>query len=107
MNKYLPDNIDDFFSRHLENYSEEPEADVWDEIDKRLSAGKNDKRSGSRITVIGTAAILLFCLGIPFLIKDNFMHYNIVAQNKTTNHISNAYHKSPAIEFNDIIETPI
>ena len=48
MNKYLPDNIDEFFVSHLESYSEEPEEDVWNEIDKRLSAEQNNKRSGYR-----------------------------------------------------------
>jgi len=77
MNKYLPDNIDDFFSGQLKNYSEAPGENAWSEIDKRLPANKTTRRLLPAITGIGTAAMLLFCIVIPFFIKDNFMKANI------------------------------
>ena len=104
MNKYLPDNIDDFFSGQLKNYSEEPEENVWSEIDKRLSENKTTRRLKPAIPVIGIAAMILVCLCMPFLIRDNFMHDNSTAQNKTNNHILNNYNKPPTISFNNITE---
>jgi hypothetical protein len=95
MNKYLPDNIDDFFVSRLKSYSEEPEEGVWNEIDKRLSAHQGNKRFIPGVFVMRAAAILLVYLSIPFLIKDNFMLLNIVTQNKIVNHLSNDYKKIP------------
>src|SRR6478735_4674494 len=82
MNRYLPDNIDDFFSGHLKNYAEEPGENIWSEIDKKLPDNKTTRRLIPAINIIGTAAILLLCIGIPFFIKDNFMKDKTTAANK-------------------------
>ncbi len=103
MNRYLPNNIDDFFSGNLKNYSEEPGEDVWSEIDKRLSDNKTTRRLKPAIPVIGVAAMILVCLCMPFLIRDNFMHDNSMAQNKTNNHTLDNYNE-PSKAFNNAAE---
>src|SRR6478609_6556133 len=89
MNRYLPDNIDDFFSGHLKNYAEEPGENIWSEIDKKLPDNKTTRRLIPPINIIGTAAILLLCIGIPFFIKDNFRKDTITAANKKISAASN------------------
>ena len=95
MNRYLPDNIDEFFSGQLKNYSEEPGESVWNEIDKRLSADQGNKRLTPSVVIMRAAVMLLVYLSIPFLIKDNFIHHNILTQNKIISHLSNDYQKIP------------
>lgn len=104
MNKYLPDNIDDFFSSRLKNYSEEPDQNIWNEIDKKLSVSKKNGNATSRTSISGSIAIILLCLCIPFFIKDNLMHHNSTEQNKTHKHTSDDYNKAPAIVFNNTVE---
>jgi hypothetical protein len=104
MNKYLSDNIDDFFSSRLKNYSEEPDQNIWNEIDKNLSVSKKNGSAIFRTSISGSIAIILFCLCTPFFIKDNLMHHNGTAQNKTHKHTSNDYNKAPAIVFNNTVK---
>ena len=52
MNRYLPDNIDDFFFGQLKNYSEEPEENIWSEIEKKLSDNKITRRLLSAILLL-------------------------------------------------------
>ncbi len=105
MNKYLPDNIDDFFSDHLKDYSEEPEENIWSEIDKRLSDNRNTKRVRPAVPFIGIAVTLLFCLGIPFFIKDNFIKNNTAAENKRISPTSNESSKVTAATLSNTPET--
>src|SRR5207342_3142641 len=79
---------------HLKNYSEEPEENVWSEIDKRLSDNKSTKRIRPAIPFIGIAVMLSFCLSIPFFIKDNFMKNNTAAENKRISPTSNESYKA-------------
>jgi hypothetical protein len=99
MNKYLPDNIDDFFSGQLKNYSEEPGENVWNEIDRRLPGNKNNKRLNPAVHVLSTAAILLFCLGIPFFIKDNFMKNDTTLESKSISSAPNDTQKITAAKL--------
>src|SRR6478609_9400849 len=96
MNRYLPDNIDDFFSGHLKNYAEEPGENIWSEIDKKLPDNKTIRRLIPAIKIIGTAAMLVFCIGIPFFIKDNFMKDKTTAVNKKISAASNEDQKVAA-----------
>jgi hypothetical protein len=104
MNKYLPDNIDDFFSSRLKDYSEKPEENIWNEIDKNLPNNEKSKPLLGKITVSGTAAILLVCLCMPFSIKDNFIHRNSIMQNKAINHIPGNFLRSSPAVFDNIIK---
>src|SRR6478609_7379325 len=94
MDKYLPDNIDDFFASNLGKLSEEPDDNVWDEIDKRLSRDKNNKHLKSSIQVIGETAIFLFCICMPYFISDSFMNDDAITKNYGIRYKSLVLHKT-------------
>ena len=83
MDKYLPDNIDDFFEDNLKNYAEEPGKQTWVEIDRRLSAIEKNKKGLPALTILSAAAIIVAYLLLPFLLMNPYLHKQQLLENKS------------------------
>ena len=70
MNKNLHDDIDDYFRKHLNNYSEEPAYDIWQQIDKRLPLSKTKNRYFSWVRMLA-AAVMIGGLLAPFYLGND------------------------------------